>query len=135
MHGAMITRPRCLVIEDQALVARSIETSLAMAGIAVQTVASLVDARAWLEENMADIAVVNLMLQDRPMTEFAGEFDRRGIPFVIYAASSQGRTIPSRLQRVPRPEKLTAGGDLFRVVLKTLMDLPIQAASGSALNS
>lgn len=135
MRGQMITRPCCLVVEDQALIAAAIETSLATAGVAVQTVASLVDARAWLDENTADIAVVDLMLQDGPVTEFAAEFDRRGIPFVIYAASSRGQTIPSRVQGISRLEKPPARSDLFTVVLRTLMELPIAAASDPALLS
>ncbi|MBA1159131.1 hypothetical protein [Microvirga mediterraneensis] len=115
--------PCCLVVEDRTLVAASIEMSLANAGIPVQTVATLVDARAWLEKNTAHIAVVDLMLQDRPMTEFAGEFDRRGIPLVIYSGCSQGQEVPTRLQREPRMETPTAYRDLLRVVLKTLMEL------------
>jgi len=66
MSREPIDRPSCLVIEDQVLIAMSIETYLEEAGIAVQTAGSLADARAWLEVNMAEIAIVDVMLKDDP---------------------------------------------------------------------
>jgi DNA-binding response OmpR family regulator len=73
MSKEMTDQPRCLVVEDQTLIAMSIETYLEEAGIAVQTVAAITEARAWLEANRADIAVVDFMLKDGPATELAGD--------------------------------------------------------------
>lgn len=55
MSQEMTDQPCCLVIEDQALIAMSIETYLEEAGMAVQTVGSMAEARAWLETNTADM--------------------------------------------------------------------------------
>ena len=120
-------QPHCLVIEDQTLIAMSIETYLEDAGIAVQTVPSMAEARAWLEANTADIAIVDFMLKDGPATELAGELNRRAIPFIIYSGYPSHRDLPSELQGVPWLEKPTSRDDLLKVVLKTLMTVSGQA--------
>jgi DNA-binding NtrC family response regulator len=120
-------QPRCLVIEDQALIAMSIESYLEEVGIAVQTVASIAEARAWLETNTADIAIVDFMLKDGPATDLAREFNRRATPFVIYSGYPPHQGIPCELQGVPWLEKPTSRDDLLKVVLKILM-----AVSGPA---
>jgi DNA-binding NtrC family response regulator len=135
MSGETIDRPCCLVVEDQALIAVSIETYLEEAGIAVQTVASQAHAGVWLEANMADIAVVDFMLKDGSASELAGEFNRRGIPFVIYSGYPLRQGVSRELQAVPWLEKPARREDLLRVVLKILMALPGQAASAPLLNS
>jgi CheY-like chemotaxis protein len=45
MSREMTDQPRCLIVEDQTLIAMSIEEYLEEAGIAVQTVASIAEAR------------------------------------------------------------------------------------------
>lgn len=121
MSKEITDQPHCLVVEDQTLIAISIETYLEEAGIVVQTVASIAEARAWLAANTADIAIVDFMLKDGPATELAGELTRRAIPFVIYSGYSPGQSMPSELHGVPWLEKPTSRDDLLKVVLKTLM--------------
>ena len=135
MNGHMTDRLRCLVVEDQALIAMSIETYLADAGIAVQTVGSIAEARAWLEASTADIAIVDFMLKDGPATGLAGELNRRSIPFVIYSGYSLRQGVPSELQGVPWLEKPTSRDDLLKVVLKALMPASGQPPANSGLNS
>jgi len=77
--------PLCLVIEDQTLVAISIESYLENAGMCVHTVASTAEARAWLVSNTADVAIIDIMLGDSAATELARELARCAIPFVIYS--------------------------------------------------
>lgn len=114
-------QPSCLVVEDQALIAMSIETYLEEVGIVVQTVASIAEARAWLETNTADVAIVDFMLKDGPATVLARELNKHAIPFVIYSGYPPRQGIPCELQGVPWLEKPTSRDDLLKVVLKILM--------------
>ena len=67
MNEKVLERPCCLIVEDQTLIAISIETFLEQVGIAVQAVGSVGHARAWLETNTADIAIVaSLSMTDLP---------------------------------------------------------------------
>jgi DNA-binding NtrC family response regulator len=131
----VIDCPRCLIVEDQVLIAMSIETYLEEAGVAVQTAASIAEARAWLEANTANIAIVDFMLKDGPATELAGELNRRVIPFVIYSGYPPRPSMPSELQGVPWLEKPTSRDDLLKVVLKILMAVSGQAPSAPTLHS
>jgi DNA-binding NtrC family response regulator len=135
MSREMTDQPRCLVIEDQALIAMSIETYLEEAGIAVQTVAAITEARVWLEANAADIAIVDFMLKDGPAIELAGELNRRAIPFVIYSGYPPRQSMFPELQGVPWLEKPTSRDDLLKVVLNTLMAVSGQAPSTPTLHS
>jgi DNA-binding NtrC family response regulator len=134
MSKEMTDQPRCLVVEDQTLIAMSIETYLEEAGIAVQMVASSAEAQAWLEANTANIAIVDFMLKDGPATELAGELNRRAIPFVIYSGYPPRQGMSSELQGVPWLEKPTSRDDLLKVVLNTLMAVSGQAPSAPALH-
>ena len=135
MSRAITDQPRCLVVEDQTLIALSIETYLEEAGIAVASVDSLAKARTWLETNTADIAIVDFMLQDGSATELAGEFNRRAIPFVIYSGDPPRQSLPSGLQGVPWLEKPTNRDDLLKIVLKILMAVSGQAPCAPHLHS
>ncbi|QRM34417.1 response regulator [Microvirga sp. VF16] len=135
MSTEMTYQPHCLVIEDQTLIAMSIETYLKDAGITVQTVVSMAEARAWLEANTADIAIVDFMLKGGPATELARELNRRAIPFIIYSGYPHGDRMPSELQAAPWLEKPTSRDDLLKVVLKTLMAVSGRAPSAPILHS
>jgi DNA-binding NtrC family response regulator len=135
MSTEMTDQPRCLVVEDQVLIAMSIETYLEEAGIAVQTVAAIAEAQAWLEAHTADIAIVDFMLKDGPATGLAGELNRRAIPFVIYSGYPPRQGMPTELQGVPWLEKPTSRDTLLKVVLNTLMAVSGQAPSMPTLHS
>lgn len=135
MSRKMMDAPHCLIVEDQALIAMSIETYLEEAGIAVQTVTSVAEARAWLEANTTDIAVVDFMLKDSTATGIAENLNRRAIPFLIYSGYPSHRGMPSELQAVPWLEKPTRREDLLKVVLNTLMAVSKQAPSAPVLHS
>jgi len=134
MSRHITDQPHCLVIEDQALIAMSIETYLEEAGITVQTVASMAEARTWLEANTADIAIVDFMLKDGPATELAGELNRRAIPFIIYSGYPPSQSKSSELQGAPWLEKPARREDLLKVV-KTLMAVSGQGPSSPRLHS
>lgn len=135
MSQEITNQPCCLVIEDQALIAMSIETYLEDAGMVVRTVGSTAEARAWLATGMADVAIVDFMLKDGPATELAGELNQRAIPFVVYSGYPPSQDVPFDLHGVPWLEKPMTLEDLLKVVLKTLMALPGQTPSAPTLYS
>ena len=103
--------------------------------MAVKTVVSMAEARAWLEANTADIAIVDFILKDGPATELAGELNRHGIPFVIYSGYPLGECMPGEFQSAPWLEKPTSREELLKVVLKTMMALSGQATPAPSLHS
>jgi DNA-binding NtrC family response regulator len=135
MSREMSDQPCCLVIEDQALIAMSIETYLGEAGLAAQLVTSIAEARAWLEVNTADIAIVDFMLKDGPATELAQELNRRAIPFVIYSGYPLRERLPCELKGVQCLEKPTSRYELLKVVTRTLIAMSEQTRSAPPLHS
>jgi DNA-binding NtrC family response regulator len=122
---------RCLIIEDQALIAMSVEAYLEDVGYAVQTVTSITQGREWLKDNNPEFVILDFMLKDGPATELAGELHRRGIPFIVYSGYSRHLGVPSELQEVPWLEKPTRREDL----LNALVTLSLTETSIAALNS
>jgi DNA-binding NtrC family response regulator len=122
---------RCLIIEDQALIAMSVEAYLEDVGFAVQTVTSITQGREWLKDNNPEFVILDFMLKDGPATELAGELHRRGIPFIVYSGYSRHLGVPSELQEVPWLEKPTRREDL----LNALVTLSLTETSIAALNS
>jgi DNA-binding NtrC family response regulator len=122
---------RCLIIEDQALIAMSVEAYLEDSGFDVQTVTSVAQARAWLMDNTPEFVILDFMLQDGPATELAGELHGRGIPFIVYSGYARHLGVPCELQEVPWLEKPTRREDL----LKALVSLSLKDTSIAALNA
>lgn len=128
---ATSTVPHCLIIEDQALIAMSVEAYLEDVGFEVQTAASIAQARAWLKDNTPEFVILDFMLKDGPATEFARELRQRGIPFIVYSGYSRHLGVPSELAEVPWLEKPTPREEL----LKALTMLSLKTTSTAALNS
>jgi DNA-binding NtrC family response regulator len=122
---------RCLIIEDQALIAMSVEAYLEDVGFEVETVTSIMQAQVWLRDNTPEFVILDFMLKDGPATELAGELHRCGIPFIIYSGYSRHLGVPSQLQDVLWVEKPTPREDL----LKALVTLSLRETSIAALNS
>ncbi len=100
------TRRCCLIVEDQALVAMSLEAYLEEQGLEVcGPVPSCVEAFRWLENSAPELAIVDFNLQDGPATDLALELRRRGIPFIIYSGDPRRPDLPPELQDVPWLEK------------------------------
>jgi DNA-binding NtrC family response regulator len=135
MSQEMSDQLRCLVVEDQILIAMSIESYLEDVGVAAQTVGSMAEAQAWLEANTADIAIVDFMLKDGPATELAQELSRRAIPFIVYSGYPPREGLPCELKRVPWLEKPMSRDDLLKVVMQTLVAVSEQALSAPTLHS
>jgi DNA-binding NtrC family response regulator len=122
-------QPRLLIVEDQALIAMSVEAYLEDIGFEVQTVTSIAQAQTCLKDNTPEFVILDFLLRDGPATELAGELHRRGIPFIVYSGYSKHFGVPSILQDVPWLEKPTAREEL----MKALVTLSLKETSIAAL--
>ncbi len=121
-------QPYCVIVEDQALIAMSIEAYLEDVGFAVHTLTSIVQAQAWLKDNTPELAILDFMLRDGPATQLADELHRRDISFIVYSGYPRHLGVPSELQEVPWLEKPTRREDL----LSALVALSRKSASIAA---
>ncbi len=110
-------QPRCLIIEDQALIAMSVEAYLEDVGFEVQTVTSIAQAQACLRDNAPEFVILDFMRRDGPATEIAGDLHRRGISFIVYSGYPRHLGLPSELQEVPWFEKPTRREDLLSALV------------------
>ncbi len=124
-------QPRCLIIEDQALIAMSVEAYLEDVGFEVQTVTSIAQAQACLKDNAPEFVILDFMLRDGPATELAGELHKRGIPFIVYSGYARHLGVPCEFEEVLWVEKPTSRENL----LKALVTLSLKTTSIAALNS
>ncbi len=131
MDAETLIQSPCLIIEDQALIAMSVEAYLEDVGFNVQTVACMAQGREWLKNNTPEFVILDFMLKDGPATELASELQRRGIPFIVYSGYSRHLGVPPELQEVLWLEKPTRREDL----LKALVTLSLKQTSVAALNS
>lgn len=123
-------QPFCVIIEDQVLIAMSLEAYLEDVGFAVHTLTSIAQAQAWLKDNTPELAILDFMLRDGPATQLAGELHSRGVPFIVYSGYARHLGVPTQLQEVPWLEKPSRREDL----LNALVALPPKSTSIAALN-
>jgi DNA-binding NtrC family response regulator len=122
---------RCLIIEDQALIAMGVEALLEDVGFEVQTATSIAQAQACLKDNAPEFVILDFMLRDGPATAIAGELQKRGIPFIVYSGYSRHYGMSCAFDEVPWIEKPTSRENL----LKALVTLSLKSASIAALNA
>jgi len=125
MDTTPVVRPRCLIVEDQVLIALSVEAYLEDEGFEVETVTSASQAQAWLEAaHTPTCAIVDFMLQDGPATALASELCRRGIPFIVYSGYPRGPSVPPDLAQAPWLEKPTQRDDLLQALMNLRSPMP-----------
>ena len=124
----MVYRPRCLIVEDQALIGMSLEAYLEDAGYdVVGPFMRRAQALAWLEANTPELAVLDVMLPDGSSVDLARELRKRGVPFAIYSGLKPATDTPE-FQGVPWLEKPMSRVAL-KEVLARLVPLPDQTAA------
>ena len=123
-------QPYCVIIEDQVLIAMSLEAYFKDVGFAVHTLTSIAQAQAWLKDNTPELAILDFMLRDGPATKLAGELHSRGVPFIVYSGYARHLGVPTQLQEVPWLEKPARREDL----LNALVALPPKSTSIAALS-
>ena len=84
----------CLVVEDEFLVADSVEDCLAEAGYEVcGPLGSTREALAWLERNTPSAAIVDYGLKHGPSNEVVRELRARKVPVVIFSGSGREQAL------------------------------------------
>jgi DNA-binding response OmpR family regulator len=95
-----------MIVEDQALIGMSLEASLEEAGFEVAgPFMTNAEALEWLERNVPDLAVLDIMIKDGTSLQVARELKSRGIPFAIYSGLPAKADCPPELQNAPWLEK------------------------------
>jgi len=98
------TRGRVLIVEDEPLIAMSLEDQIADFGYEVVGTAPSADAAlARIESQSPDIVLLDLFLRDRLSWELADLLLERQVPFVIMSGSPE--EIPPRYAGTPRLKK------------------------------
>jgi two-component SAPR family response regulator len=101
-----MARRRCMIVEDQALIAMALEAYLEevgfeTAGPFMSNAASL----QWLHVETPELAVLDVVLTDGPCVQLARELKSRGIPFAIYSGLPPAVDTPEEFRDVPWLEK------------------------------
>jgi DNA-binding response OmpR family regulator len=94
-----MARRRCMIVEDQALIAMALEAYLEevgfeTAGPFMSNAASL----QWLHVETPELAVLDVVLTDGPCVQLARELKSRGIPFAIYSGLPSAADAPEELR-------------------------------------
>jgi len=97
----MSPQPTCMILEDQTLIAISLEAYLEEIGFgACETFASSAEAQEWLGSHTPTVAILDFNLRDGPCTTLARSLREQGLPFVIYSGHRR-EVAPSELRDVP----------------------------------
>jgi DNA-binding response OmpR family regulator len=95
-----------MVVEDEALIAMSLEDGLSDEGYAIAgPFSACADALAFLQSATPDVAILDAVLSDGPCLELARELQRRGVPFLIYSGAEAFAEHSSELSGVQWIEK------------------------------
>ena len=121
----MMTRPCCMIVEDEALIGMSLEAYLEETGFdVVGPFLTSAEASRWLENNTPEMALLDVMLKDGASVRLAQELKRRGVPFAIYSGLKPGPNTPPEFQDVPWLEK-----PMSRLALTQTLDQLLLAKS------
>jgi DNA-binding response OmpR family regulator len=117
MSSPEAPRPRCLIVEDQALIAMAIEAYLEDMGYRIGgPFGSRSEALAYLERDTPQVAILDYMLGDGPTSDLAEELKRRGIPFVVYSGRSRDAAVSPAFAGVPWLEKPVGRSELVSAI-------------------
>ncbi|MET0743680.1 MAG: response regulator [Microvirga sp.] len=116
--------PRCMVVEDEVLIALMIEDCLVDGGYgAVGPFRSGSEALAWLRTDTPEAAILDVSLADGACIELAAELGRRGIPFLVHSGHRAG-DLPPELHGAPWIEKPCTRADLMAALTLVLAPGP-----------
>jgi DNA-binding response OmpR family regulator len=80
--------PAVLIVEDEALIALDLETTLSGDGFEPITVATVAAGHRWLDVITPEAAILDIMLPDGSCEAIAEKLVGRGVPFVVYSGTS-----------------------------------------------
>ncbi|MBM6596398.1 response regulator [Microvirga pudoricolor] len=126
------SRPHCLIVEDQVLVALSIEAYLEETGFEIEgPIRSGSEALFWLRAHTPQAVILDYGLADGSCTALARELRRRDIPFLVYSGYRLGSDLPLELHGVPWIEKPCRREELM-TALQTILVGHVRASIGFA---
>jgi DNA-binding response OmpR family regulator len=106
-----------MIVEDQALIGMSLEAFLEDAGFEVAGVfMSNAQALQWLEGDLPDVAVLDVMIKDGTSVAVARALKKLGVPFAVYSGLPSKAECPVELQDVPWLEKPSSRETLVGVI-------------------
>jgi DNA-binding response OmpR family regulator len=112
-----MTRPCCMIVEDQALIGMSLEAFLEDAGFSIAgPFLSCADSLSWLEHNSPDVAVLDVSLRDGTSLPIAHALKGRNTPFAVYSGLPFSSDLPDELQGVPWLEKPAPREELTQII-------------------
>jgi len=119
--GVDLTGQRVLVVEDEVLVAATIEWELTVAGAEVVGPAYTVEeALVYASHEAIHVAVLDINLLGKKVWPVAEVLQRRGVPYVFASANAFGAdAVPGPLAAAPRFDKPVS----INAMLKTLASL------------
>lgn len=115
-----LERPHCLLVEDQALIAMSIEAYLTDEGFSVATCSTGREALAYVEARTPECVVLDFALQDGLCLDLARELLRRRVPFVVYSGHRRVASGFSELDAVPWIDKPAPRQELIAILLDAM---------------
>jgi DNA-binding response OmpR family regulator len=113
-------KPRCLLVEDQALIAMSIEAYLEDEGFSVESCSSGQEALALIEARTPHCVVLDFALKDGPCLDLARELLRRGVPFVVYSGHRRHSSGFPEFDTVPWIDKPASRQDLIASLMSAM---------------
>ena len=109
-----------MVVEDEAIIAMSLEDGLSDKGFdVVGPFSACAAALAALETYTPDVAILDAVLSDGPCLELARALRDRGVPFMIYSGADAFDEHATELDGVPWVEKPSS----LEIVLKAALRL------------
>ncbi len=130
MLATPFPQPRCLVVEDQALIVMALEDYLDEAGMQiVGPFASCESALAWVQDQTPDVALLDYRLKDGFCTDVARTLLQRGVPVIIYSGYPRGADLPEDLRQVTWVEKPVDRVTLLDVLTASCRPGPVAKAS------
>jgi len=129
------SRPRCLIVEDEVLIALSIEGYLEDLGYEAEgPFTAGAAALSWLETHTPQAAILDYSLADGACNKLARELRQRGIPFVIYSGYQPNADLPEEVRGMPWLEKPCRREDLLQALRSVLEPGAGDSLSGSGWN-
>jgi DNA-binding response OmpR family regulator len=100
------SKPLVLFLEDEALIAITLQDDLQDAGYEVAgTFVTCAAALEWLGTETPNTAILDATLKDGPCREVALELSRREVPFLIYSGHHEDRQLLAEFHHVVWLEK------------------------------
>lgn len=126
-------QPRCMIVEDQALIGMSLEASLEDMGFLVEgPFMSNAQALNWLTSETPDVALLDFMIKDGTSLEIARALKDRSIPFAVYSGLPPRTDCLPELHNVPWLEKPASREMLATMLMEIVAPRPAGHAAAEA---